>query len=233
MLPQIPLNFSLRESASFDTFIERGNSQTLAYIKASISAGGEQFIYLWGADGAGKSHLLQAACRSVQSASARVAYIPLSQVNDFSPGILSDLGALDLVCLDDIQLVCGDPAWEMELFRLFNQLRERQAPLLVSSDLPPARLPVDLADLSSRLVWGLSCQLFPLDDDGKLQLLMENARRRGLQLPDESARYILSRAVRDTVSLLELMERLDSASLAAQRRLTIPFVKSVLEKMDG
>jgi DnaA-homolog protein len=232
MLPQIPLAISLRESASFDEFIESGNQQTLADIKACIAASGEQYIYLWGLDAAGKSHLLQAGCKSAQTASHSVAYIPLSQAKDFSPGILSNLGALDLVCLDDIHLVCGDPAWELEIFRMFNQLRESGSRLIVSANCPPARLPVKLADLNSRLEWGLCCQLNPLDDEGRVQLLTASAHRRGLELPEETARYILSRATRETGSLLQLMDRLDRASLVAQRRLTIPFIKTVMAQDD-
>jgi DnaA-homolog protein len=232
MLPQIPLGISLRESASFDAFVGLGNQQTLAEIKACATASGEHYLYLWGPDGAGKSHLLQAGCRAAKKRSRRVVYVPLSQADIFSPGILADLGDLDLVCLDDIHRVCADPAWEMELFRLFNQLRESGSQLIVSADRPPAVLPVSLADLSSRLKWGLCCQLNPLDDEGRAQLLTESARRRGLVLPGETTRYILSRMTRDTASLLELMDRLDLASLAAQRRLTIPFVKTVLALDD-
>lgn len=233
MLPQIPLGISLRESASFDAFIGQGNRQTLADIKACVAMLGEKYLYLWGADGAGKSHLLQAGCRAAQTESNCVAYIPLSQAGDFSPEILSDLGVMDLVCLDDIQLVCGESAWELALFRLFNQLRERGSRLIASADRPAARLPVQLADLSSRLEWGLSCQLNPLDDAGKVLLLMQSARSRGLTLPGETARYILNHTDRESGSLLQLMDRLDLASLAAQRRLTIPFVKTVLAQNEA
>lgn len=232
MLPQIPLGFSLRQSASFDTFVGLGNQQTIADLKACLAKSGERYLFLWGPAGAGKSHLLQASCRAAQTDAERVAYIPLSLADDFSSGILSDLGALDLVCLDDIHLVCGEPAWESGLFSLFNQLWGCGARLIASADLPPARLPVQLADLSSRLEWGLSCQLNPLDDAGRETLLVESALRRGLVLPGDTARYILSHTSRDTASLLELMDRLDLASLAAQRKLTIPFVKTVLAQND-
>lgn len=232
MLPQIPLGISLRESASFDSFVGLGNQRTLADIKACIAKSGENYLYLWGPDGTGKSHLLQAGCRAAQSESCRVAYIPLSQADHFSPEILEELGILDLICLDDIQRVSGIPAWEMALFRLFNQLREGGSRLIVSADRPPASLHVRLADLRSRLEWGLCCQLNLLDDPARLQLLTESAHRRGLVLPEGTARYILSHTARDTQALVELMDRLDLASLSAQRRLTIPFVKTILER-DG
>ena len=232
MLSQIPLGIGLRESAGFDTFIGLGNEQTIADIKACVASSGEQYLYLWGPAGTGKSHLLQAGCREAKSRSDRIAYIPLSQAGVFSPGILSDLGALDLVCLDDIHLICGESAWELALFRLFDQLRAARSRLIVSADRPPARLPIALGDLSSRLEWGLCCQLSPLDDAGRIQLLLENAHVRGLALTRETATYILNHAARDAGSLLELMDRLDQASLAAQHKLTIPFVKTVMAKRD-
>lgn len=135
-LLQIPLGISLRETASFDAFIARDNSQALTDIKNCAAGTGEQFLYLWGAPGVGKSHLLQAACRAAQRGANRVAYVPLSQVDEFSPEILSGLGALDLVCLDDIQRAGGDAEWERGLFTLFNQLRDRGAPLIVAADAP-------------------------------------------------------------------------------------------------
>ena len=227
-LLQIPLGISLRETASFDAFIARDNSQALTDIKNCAAGTGEQFLYLWGAPGVGKSHLLQATCRAAQRGANRVAYVPLSQVDEFSPEILSGLGALDLVCLDDIQRAGGDAEWERGLFTLFNQLRDRGAPLIVAADAPPTRLPVRLADLRSRLEWGLCYQLHPLDDAGRVQLLTESAQRRGLSLAEGTARYLLCHSTRDSASLLALLDRLDRASLAAQHKLTIPFVKTIL-----
>ncbi len=228
MIPQLPLGIVLRESASLETFLPGENSQILADIQAAVERRGEQFLYLWGTVDSGKSHLLQAACRLASERKMTVSYIPLREAAGFTPEILSDLDHLDLVCLDDLQTIVGQPKWEQALFHLFNQLRDHDSSLLVSADRSPAQLPVQLADLDSRLSWGISYQLQPLSDRHKMEAMVLYASRRGLSLPDTTANYILRHTARDMASLLETLDRLDRASLAAQRKLTIPFVRAQL-----
>ncbi|MCU7810802.1 MAG: DnaA regulatory inactivator Hda, partial [Candidatus Thiodiazotropha sp. (ex Notomyrtea botanica)] len=99
---------------------------------------------------------------------------------------------------------------------------------VVAADHPPASLPVALPDLASRLTWGPCYHLFPLDDDERLELLLASAERRGMTMSVETASFLLQRTPRDIHFLTLLMDRLDSASMAAQRRLTIPFVREIL-----
>ena len=100
--------------------------------------------------------------------------------------------------------------------------------MLVSATRPPGRLPFELADLRSRLGWGLTCKLNELEDTDKVQALLLSARRRGIPLSMEVAQYILSRCPRDLATLFEILDRLDQASLSAKRRLTIPFLREQL-----
>jgi DnaA family protein len=230
MIPQLPLGITLSESASLETFVPGENRQLVADIRAAVERRGERFIYLWGLTDSGKSHLLQAACRLASEQALTAAYIPLREAAGFTPAILCDLDHLDLVCLDDLQTIAGQTTWEQALFRLFNQLRDKDSSLLVSADCSPAQLPVALADLDSRLSWGLSYQLHALSDRDKSEALVRYASRRGISLPDATASYILRHTARDMASLLRILDRLDRASLAAQRRLTIPFVRSQLDE---
>jgi DnaA family protein len=225
---QIPLDISLRESASLASFHPGENRQVVSDIRACVENRGERFIYLWGGPGTGRSHLLQAACRLGAEHRLAVAYLPLVQAGSFEPAIFSDLGSLDIVCLDDIQAIAGQPSWEQALFHLFNQLWDSGARLLVSADRAPARLPLGLPDLASRLGWGLCYQLQPLDDQEKMAAIIDSASRLGMTLPPDTARYILRHALRDMESLQQILKRLDQASLAAQRKLTVPFVRNLL-----
>jgi DnaA family protein len=68
-----------------------------------------------------------------------------------------------------------------------------------------------------------------LTEDDRLQALQLRARHRGLELPAETASYLMSRTRRDMASLYELLDRLDAEALRTQRRLTIPFVRGVIE----
>jgi DnaA family protein len=143
--------------------------------------------------------------------------------------MVEGLEALDLVCIDDVQLIAGHPQWEEALFDLFNRLRAAGGRLLISGDQPPSSLSLELPDLTSRLSWGLVLRLRDLTDSDKQALLMHNARQRGMELPADVARYLVNRRERDLRSLLATIERLDTLSLAAQRKLTIPFVRQHLD----
>ena len=85
-----------------------------------------------------------------------------------------------------------------------------------------------LADIRSRFGAAEIFQLKPLDEEGEREALRLRATARGLDLPDDTARYLLRRFPRDMSTLGRLLDEIDLASLSAQRRLTIPFVKSIL-----
>ncbi len=229
---QLALGFKLREDISLSTFIPGNNSQAITDLTTTARGIGEPLIYLWGGKSTGKSHLLQAACQLADSEERPAVYIPLQQAELFQPDILNDLESLKLVCLDDLQRVTGDPAWEQAIFHLFNRLRDIGASLVVAADQGPSNLPIKLPDLASRLAWGLSYQLHPLTDDEKQSALIQGAERRGLDISRDTAFYILRHAPRDMGSLRVLLDRLDHASLEAQRRLTIPFVRSLIDSRN-
>jgi DnaA family protein len=228
---QLALGLALQPALSFDSFIPGPNGEALNAVRR-LAAGGEPYLYLWGSAGVGKSHLLQAACAAAHSPARPVAYLPLLQALEFGPDVLQDLETMALVCLDDLHCLAGQAPWEEALFDLYNRIREVDAGLLVSANRPLAQLPTRLPDLASRLAWGPSYQLQPLPDAELLPALIRLAAERGLQLPADSAEYILRRCPRDLGYLQELLERLDHASLAAQRRLTLPFVSEQLRQHD-
>lgn len=221
---QLPLGIAFKPAVDFNSYIPGRNGEAVARLRQAQ----DPVIYLWGDPGCGKSHLLQALCRQQSSLDERCAYVSLTQIDEMQPEILEGLEGMDLVCLDDLEQMAGKDPWELALFNLFNQLRERHARLLVAAHLPPSQLPVRLADLASRLTWGPCYHLRLLDDAGRLELLIRHAQQRGLELSNETAGFLLQRIPRDIHYLTRMVEELDQASLAAQRRLTIPFVREVL-----
>lgn len=224
---QLPLGIRLRDGNTFGNFVAGPNDEALAYLQTQLRGG--VAVYVWGEGGTGKTHLLQAACHQAADEGLRTAYIPLGSWRELSVALLEGLEAADLVCIDDIAAIAGHQAWEAALFHLYNRLRDAGGTLLVSGSLPPASLPLELPDLRSRLAWGMVFQLRALDDEEKLAGLRQRARARGLELPEKVGRYLLQRCPRDMATLFRLLETLDQASLAAQRRLTIPFVRAVME----
>ena len=171
---------------------------------------------------------MQAACLRFEQLGEPAVYLPLAELLDRGIEILDNLEQYELVCLDDLQAVAGRADWEEALFHLFNRLRDSGRRLLIAASTSPRELPVKLADLKSRLTLALIFQMRPLSDEDKLRALQLRASRRGLHLTDEVGHFILTRGTRSMSALFELLERLDQASLQAQRKLTIPFLKETL-----
>jgi DnaA family protein len=142
--------------------------------------------------------------------------------------VLPGLERLDLVCLDDIDALAGREEGERALFHLFNRMRESGSVLLVAASAPAQQCGFRLPDLVSRLGWGLTYRLRSLDDGAVLAALLHRARARGLELSEETAVFLLKRIPRDLPTVFSALDRLDEAAMVEQRRLTIPFVKSIL-----
>lgn len=218
----------LRDDATFANYYPGANAAALGYVERLCEAEAgwaESLIYLWGHDGVGRSHLLQAACLRFEQFEERTIYLPMADLVQYGPEIFDDLEQCELVCIDDLDVLVGKREWEEGLFHLFNRLRDTGRRLLLAASKSPRELQVKLPDLKSRLTMALIFQLHGLSDEDKLRALQLRASRRGLHLTDEVGRFILNRGSRSMNSLFDLLEQLDRASLQAQRKLTIPFLK--------
>src|SRR5690606_20315091 len=159
---QLPLGIKLRDEATFDNYFTGSNTTVLAALHGLADPSqvpAERCIYLWGAPGSGRSHLLQAACHRMAEAGAVAMYLPLREVLDHGPLLLDGMEELDLVCLDDLEVLGGQADWEEALFHLYNRIQQRQGRLLMSASAAPRGLELQLPDLISRLGWGLVFQL--------------------------------------------------------------------------
>jgi DnaA family protein len=226
---QLPLQIGLRPGATLDGFVVGDNAQVLTALRATVAGGGESFLFLAGPAGSGRTHLLAGACHLGAAHGLRCAYLPLGDLAGLAPDVLEGLDGLDLVCLDDLDGVAGRRDWEEALFALFNGLRDRGGSLVVAAGQGPAGLPLALPDLRSRLSWGLTLTVRPLRDVQLCEALDAAATARGLRLGEGVARFLVERCPRDLPSLLAVLDRLDQASLAAKRPLTLPFVRSRLD----
>lgn len=225
---QLTLSVAIRDDARFANYYAGPNEQVVHDLQKQWTLNGEPFLYLWGAPGVGCSHLLQAACHYAEGLGHQSVYLPLDELVEYSPAVLDSMEQLPLVALDNIQVVAGNAEWEEGLFHLFNRIRDRQGHLLIAANGSPKTLGIELPDLESRLTWGMVYQVEPLENDDKAQALLLRAKRRGLNMSEEVARFILSRGPQEMQGLFDLLDRLDQASLSAQRKLTIPFIKTEL-----
>ena len=230
-MQQLPLDIEIKADATFSNFVTGGDDNAQLVSMLQQVAGGEpEFVYLYGEPGTGRTHLLQAftQCYSECQPQALVAYIPLNNMQ-LVPDMVEGLAGFDAVCIDGLERCLGDKAWETALLNLYNQLKEQNKAFIIAGKEAPQQLGVKLADLKSRLSAMLIHAIQPLSDVDKRLLIQKKAEERGLELTEEVATFLLSRQQRDLPCLLGMLETLDQASLQAKRRLTIPFVKQVLE----
>jgi DnaA family protein len=229
---QLPLPFPLPHLA-FGSFWAGANQALVDQLRRVAGGTEERIVYLWGAEGTGKSHLLQAVCNRAGAVTRRAAYVPLAQRALFGSALLEGLDEMDVVCIDDLERAAGDPGWEQPLFHLFNRIREARRSLVLAAACAPAAVPIALPDLKSRLSWDLVFRIEPLDEAERFAALRQRAAQRGMEIPDEVLRFLSRRIPRDPHTLFRWLERLDRESLAAQKKLTVPFVKELLERNGG
>lgn len=226
---QIPLPLHQVDDETLDNFYIGNNALLLNSLQKNFHKLQQSFFYVWGANSSGKTHLLKACFHAFLAQQRPAQYIPLAKSQYFSPAVLENLETHHLLCLDDLDAIVGIDEWELAIFDLINRIREtNQCLLLMSANQSPYSLKVMLPDLNSRLSWGEIYQLHSLNDQQKMIVLQNKARRYGVELPDETANFLFKRLDRNMQSLFNVLDKLDRASLQAQRKLTIPFVKNIL-----
>lgn len=225
-MKQLALGVGLRADAVFESFAPGENSEVLTALRSANAVP----LWLWGAHGCGKTHLLQAVCAAAGDSAA---YFPLDRALALPPDALAGFERSHVLCIDDVDRIAGDQAWEQALFRLFNEAAELRTRLIFAAAVAPRQAAWVLEDWRSRAASCVVYQLRELDDQGRIEALRLRAAQRGLQLPYETSEYLLKRMPRDLPSLFQILDALDEASMVEQRRLTIPFIRYELEKHAG
>lgn len=236
---QIPLDFKFRKEITIESFYPGKNKNALAHLTqlaqfsniADAKESDDRFLFFWGESGCGKSHLLQACCKQAHEAGKSVTYFSCRQLSELQPEMLDGLEQRDVVAIDDIDCTAGHDNWEQALFTYIRKWREVDGLLLFSAGLPPVDILFKLPDLKTRISgWPVTYQLHTLSDPEKLLVLQDYANSRGLELNQEVGSYILNRFPRNLKSMLDLLEQVDVAAMSQQRRLTVPFLKTLINR---
>jgi DnaA family protein len=225
---QLPLGVGLGVSLRFETYAAGANAMAVAALQRVGDGESTASVWIYGPAGSGKSHLLQAACARAGDAGRSTAWLPLTLVKREGPGLLDGFERLDLVALDDFDAVAGDADWEAALFTLYTGLAERRGRLAVAAAGSPVATAIRLPDLASRLAASEVHRLEPLPEADQAAALRRRAQHRGLELPEETLAFLTRRAPRNFATLCRMLDALDLEALAAQRRLTVPFVRDWL-----
>ncbi|MEQ1483994.1 DnaA regulatory inactivator Hda [Methyloglobulus sp.] len=232
MAVQLPVTFEFRANQTFDDYYPGSNKEIIDQLRKTVAGTGEQYIFLWGEEGYGKSHLLQACCHEAFHQDITAFYLDLSDSASTDPELFTGLEGFEIVCLDNIDALAGREDWELAFFNLFNQHRDQGNRLILSATCTPNSLTFTLPDLRTRINWGLSLKIQPLDDNDKIAALNYKAQQMGFDIAPQAARFLLTHYDRSLTSLWLILDKLDWASLAAKRKLTIPFLKQILDQRD-
>lgn len=224
-MKQIPLPVEISQYMTFESFFVGQNS---ALIDA-LNAQDQKLIWITAETGNGKTHLLSSLCNQYDLDNKRIQYLSMNDSDDYSPEIIEGLEGLDLIAIDDIDCVIGQYTWEEKLMVLYESILNSNTRLIMASKKTPKGLNFQIPDLASRFSLGLLFKINPLDDDELVVAIQYHANARGFDLPDDSAQFIMKRTARSVTSLMDILDILEYESLSSQRKLTIPFIKSVLK----
>ena len=228
MSAQLPLALRWPAQQRFDAFVPGENGVAVDLLRRAAFEAAQTSLYLSGNLGSGRTHLLIATCAAANEAGRSAQYLPLVTLRANAPASIRAFGGSDLLALDDVDAIAGDTAAEHALFDLYNRCRAEGATLLFVASAPPAQIGLTLPDLVSRLSACTQIALKPLTEDARRDLLRERAVARGIELDDAVVDWLFAREKRDIASLLGVLDRVDAASLAAQRRVTVPFLRKLL-----
>jgi DnaA family protein len=227
---QLPLQFEFRANQTFNDFYPGTNLEIINHLQKSSAGNGERLIFLWGQSGLGKSHLLQACCQLARSRQLSSFYFALSPIELPDHALLKGLDKFDIVCFDNIEHIAGNQVWEVAFLNFFNLHHDLDHTLILSASCPPNEIAIQLSDLKTRLKWGLTLKIQPLSDIDRITALIFQARQMGFEISPQAGRFLLTHYDRDLTSLWGLLTKLDRASLAAKRKITIPFLKQILSE---
>lgn len=230
---QLALSVQLPDDETFNSFHQLDNHGAVEQLKhfvysANNTSTDPNSFYLFGVSGVGKSHLLHACCSYASETGLTSVCLSFSDIAQLSVEILDGLEHMDLVCLDNLDLIAGNVEWEQGIFDLFNRLVEQNKKIILTAHDSASLLNIKLPDLVSRLSWGYTEQIKAMNDDDKLMAIQHRALQRGLILHDDAAKFLMNRLSRNLKDLIESLDILDKASIKEQRKITIPFIKSVL-----
>ncbi len=226
---QLPLGVRLPDRAVFASFLPARNREAVDYMGRLAAGEISGTAWVCGASGCGKSHLLQAVCARA-SQSMRAGYVPLQELASLGAGVLEGMRQLECLCIDDLEQIAGRIDWERSLFGIVREAEDSGARVLLAARSPPSLLGWALPDLGSRLAASAVFQLRALDESEQQEALQLRARLRGFELPEDTSRWLQRRFPRDMRALYGILDTLDEAALVAQRKLTVPFIRSVLRE---
>ncbi|MBB3225658.1 DnaA family protein [Luteibacter sp. Sphag1AF] len=230
MSTQLPLALRWPRRQRFEHTYAGENAAAIEAVRLTAVSAAAPWVFVAGPSGSGRTHLLIAACQAAIDAGRTAQYLPLASMRGSRADAIRGMAGSDMLALDDIDAIAGDDLAEHALFDTFNRFRAEGATLLFAAHAPSVALDIILPDLRSRLGSCTQVLLKPLTDIERRTIMREQAKVRGIELDENVLDWLFAHHARDLGALLDLLDQLDRASLAAQRRVTVPFLRNLLRK---
>lgn len=231
MTTQLPLALRWPRRQRFEHFHAGDNAAAVDALRAAAVEPSAPWVFVSGPLGSGRTHLLIASCQAAIDAGRTAQYLPLAGLRGTRADAIRAMAGSDVLAIDDIDSIAGESDAEHALFDTFNRYRAEGCTLLFAALGAPVVLDIALPDLRSRLGSCTQALLKPLSDAERRAVLREQAAVRGIELDDVVLDWLFAHHARDLGALLDLLDTLDRASLAAQRRVTVPFLRNLLKDL--
>ena len=227
---QLIFPFQINQKASFDSFFCSPDNQNLMTRLADIvSSQDTSELIIHGEEGSGKSFLMQAVCNELSSAEKQFAFIPMKKAFNMGVEIFQNLGSLDVVCIDDLQLILDNQDWETALFNLINECQQSNCSLMLSlGGTQPLDESVILPDLLSRIKRMEFIALHAVQDEFFNQAIDFVAQQLDIKIEEAELEFLLKHQTRIFSLLVENIITLDNQAASLKRKITIPLIKETL-----
>lgn len=227
-MAQLPLPLFFDRRFSLQNYIALNAAYIHAQLTALFDETGESLLGLWGGSDSGKTHLLNACAHYARHCRITFHLYDAAQLADARADNFSELPAGSVVGVDNLDLLAGNRAWEEQFYQLINRVKVGELRFVFSLSRQPRDIGFRLPDLKSRLMWGLLIELKSPDDEQTADILRQRARLLGMMIGDEALGYLLSHFSRKLSDQMDMLYRLDFASMSSQRKITIPLIREVL-----
>ena len=227
---QLIFPFQVNQKASFKSFFcSPDNIELMSRLTDLVASKNADELIINGAEGSGKSFLMQAICNELSSSGKQFAFIPMNKAINMGVEIFQNLASLDAVCIDDLQLILSREEWETALFNLINECQQSNCSLILSfggnqflEDI------TQLPDLLSRIKRMEFMKLQAVQDECLNQALDFVSQQLGINLEKAELEFLLNHQTREFSLLVENIISLDRQAASLKRKITIPFIKETL-----
>ena len=234
----------LRNRYTFEHFIVGPNNRlAVAAAEGVVSAPGQLYnpLFLYGAAGLGKTHLLQAIGHRALEHGQRVIYISAEQftnhlITSIQQRKQEDFRAryrsADMLLIDDIQFIAGKEQTQEEFFHTFNDLYESGRQIVITSDKSPALIPQLEERLRTRFEWGMIADIHAPDMETRIAILRSKAEEQRAAVSDEALEVIAARFTNNIRELEGSLTRVLAYSRLTGDPLTAALVQSALASLE-